>query len=167
MPLSSIQQYPGKTLAHYFCRMIEYCMLSLLTSTMSMLIRDVSWYTGHTGPVLLQATTGVLPDCSSPALCISAWHQHMLGPRLLLLKQTHNSGRSTNPQLLLRPLWRISPADGAPASSPGQRGIKKKWRRATSSAQCWNAYKTPAGSWSWFSCSETLEGILQTTSSSS
>lgn len=95
MPLSLIQLCPGKTPACYFCWMIEHCMLSLLTSTVSMLVRDVSWYNGHTGPVLLQATAGVFPDCSSLALCILAWHQHVLGP-LLLVKQTPNSGRSTN-----------------------------------------------------------------------
>lgn len=76
-------------------------MLGLVT--VSMLIRDVSQYNGHTGPVLLQATASVLTDCWSQALCILAWHQHVLGRQLLLLlKQMCNSGGSINPQLLLR-----------------------------------------------------------------
>lgn len=95
------KQCPGKTLAHCFHWRTEHSMLGLVACSMSMLIRDASWYNGHTGPVSLQATASVFTDYWSQALCILAWHQHVLGLQLLLvLKQMHNSGRSINPRLL-------------------------------------------------------------------
>lgn len=69
-------------------------------------------------------------------------------------------------QLWEKHKWSTSPADGAPASSPGQRGIKRS-DAVPSRVLSAGTLTTPAGSWSWFSRLKALEGILQTTSSSS